>query len=85
MIDVILCGYIELIFRGGISCLPAALLFLVAIDLILFKLPTIELAALERLKKIHRLIMGKNDVITFSRMFFDHILFILAEKGYIHT
>ena len=27
LIDVILCNYIELIFRGGVSCLPAALLF----------------------------------------------------------
>ena len=27
LIDVILFSYIELIFRGGVSCLPAALLF----------------------------------------------------------
>ena len=27
LIDVILFSYIELIFRGGLSCLPAALLF----------------------------------------------------------
>ena len=27
LIDVILFSYIELIFRGGASCLPAALLF----------------------------------------------------------
>ena len=27
LIDVILCTYIELIFHGGVSCLPAALLF----------------------------------------------------------
>ena len=27
LIDVILISYIELIFRGGVSCLPAALLF----------------------------------------------------------
>ena len=26
LIDVILCSYIELIFGGGVSCLPAALL-----------------------------------------------------------
>ena len=26
LIDVILISYIELIFRGGVSCLPAALL-----------------------------------------------------------
>ena len=26
LIDIILFSYIELIFRGGISCLPAALL-----------------------------------------------------------
>ena len=28
LIDVILCCYIELIFRGGVSSLPAGLLFL---------------------------------------------------------
>ena len=28
LIDVILFSYIELIFRGGVSCLPAALLLL---------------------------------------------------------
>ena len=28
LIDVILFSYIELIFRGGVSCLPAALLFI---------------------------------------------------------
>ena len=28
LIDIILCSYIELIFRGKVSCLPAALLFL---------------------------------------------------------
>ena len=27
LIDVFLFSYIELIFRGGVSCLPAALLF----------------------------------------------------------
>ena len=27
LIDVILFSYIELIFHGGVSCLPAALLF----------------------------------------------------------
>ena len=27
LIDVILLRYIDLIFRGGVSCLPAALLF----------------------------------------------------------
>ena len=27
LFDVILFSYIELIFRGGVSCLPAALLF----------------------------------------------------------
>ena len=31
LIDVILFRYIELIFRGGVSCLPAALLFLILI------------------------------------------------------
>ena len=29
LINVILFSYIELIFRGGVSCLPAALLFFV--------------------------------------------------------
>ena len=29
LIDVILCSYIELIFRGRVSCLPAALLFVI--------------------------------------------------------
>ena len=38
LIYLILFSYIELIFRGGVSCLPAALLFSVAIDPILFKL-----------------------------------------------
>ena len=28
LIDVILFSYIEFIFRGGVSCLPAALLFI---------------------------------------------------------
>ena len=28
LIDVILFSYIELIFRGGVSCLPAAILLL---------------------------------------------------------
>ena len=32
LIDVILFSYIELIFRGGVSCLPAAFLFLICID-----------------------------------------------------
>ena len=31
LIDVILFSYIELIFRGGVSCLPAALLFTVCL------------------------------------------------------
>ena len=31
LIDVILFSYIELIFRGGVSCLPAALLFIVVV------------------------------------------------------
>ena len=30
LIGVILFSYIELIFRGGVSCLPAALLFMKA-------------------------------------------------------
>ena len=29
LIDVILFSYIELIFRGGVSCLPTALLFFI--------------------------------------------------------
>ena len=36
LIDVILFNYIELIFRGGVSCLPAALLFLVVFHPFLF-------------------------------------------------
>ena len=36
LIDVILFSYIELIFRGGVSWLPAALLFSVVLDGILF-------------------------------------------------
>ena len=36
LIDVILFSYIELIIRGGVSCLPAALLFLFVLDGILF-------------------------------------------------
>ena len=32
LIDVILFSYIELIFCGGVSCLPATLLFLIADD-----------------------------------------------------
>ena len=33
LINVILFSYIELIFRGGVSCLPAALLFLIVYKL----------------------------------------------------
>ena len=36
LIEVILCSYIELIFGGGVSCLPAALL------LCLYNLPNKE-------------------------------------------
>ena len=32
----VILSYIELIFHGGVSCLPAALLFSGAIDLIVF-------------------------------------------------
>ena len=35
LIDVILFSYIELIFRGGVSCLPAALLLLMGSSLFL--------------------------------------------------
>ena len=28
LIDAILCSYIELVFHGGVSCLPAGLLFI---------------------------------------------------------
>ena len=31
LIDVILCSYIDLIFRGGVSSLPAALLLYIAL------------------------------------------------------
>ena len=34
LIAFFLCSYIELIFRGGVSCLPAALLFLVVYGVI---------------------------------------------------
>ena len=46
LIDVILFSYIELIFQGGVSCLPAALLFQIRhsyIDLLLALNITIEL------------------------------------------
>ena len=36
LIYLILFSYIELIFRGGVSCLPAALLFSVVLNGILF-------------------------------------------------
>ena len=36
LIDVILCSYIELIFQGRVSCLPAALLFLLSRCVIVF-------------------------------------------------
>ena len=39
---------------------------------------TAELAALERLKNFHRLIMGENLVSTLAPSFFDRIFFILA-------
>ena len=42
LIYVILFSYIELIFRGGVSRLPAALLFSVAIHLIHFKFVVTE-------------------------------------------
>ena len=32
LIDVILSSYIEIIFHGGVSCLPAALLFYLNIN-----------------------------------------------------
>ena len=32
LIYLILFSYIELIFRGGVSCLPAALLFLISFN-----------------------------------------------------
>ena len=34
LIDVILFSYIELIFRVGVSCLPAALLFIYVLHLL---------------------------------------------------
>ena len=34
LIDVILFSYIELIFHGGVSCLPAALLFTIHVYII---------------------------------------------------
>ena len=35
LIYLILFSYIELIFRGGVSCLPAALLFLLKLPVLL--------------------------------------------------
>ena len=45
--------------------------------------PTAELAALERLKNLHRLIMGKRCLHFFSAVF-DRMLFILAGNDNIH-
>ena len=45
--------------------------------------PTTELAALERRKKSHRLIMGKTKSSRFSAVF-DQILFILEGNEEIH-
>ena len=47
LIYVILYSYIELIFRGGVSCLPAALLFksllwLKILDGVLANLPCVQ-------------------------------------------
>ena len=36
LIDIILCSYTEIIFRGGVSCFPAALLFNNKINLFAF-------------------------------------------------
>ena len=47
LIDVILFRYIELIFRGGVSCLPAALLFY------LNKVLSISVLTSKRLERIH--------------------------------
>ena len=63
LIDVILCSNIELIFRGGVSCLPAALLLYLQVMMTCMRAQkssnfgligprTAELAALERQKKI---------------------------------
>ena len=41
LIYVILFSYIELIFRGGVSCLPAALLFFFAA--LSYYLPSLEM------------------------------------------
>ena len=45
---------------------------------------TTELAALERRKKFPYTYNGENYVITFSRLFFDRILFILAGNEDMH-
>ena len=45
---------------------------------------TAELAALERLKNPHRLIMGKRCLHLLNSAFLDRILFILAGNDYIH-
>ena len=49
----------------------------------LFGPPTAELAALESLKKTHKLIMGKGCIHFFSAVL-DWILFILAGNDHIH-
>ena len=46
LIGIILFSYIELIFRGGVSCLPAALLFFLKIFLVYLDI------TLMRIKKI---------------------------------
>ena len=59
LIDVILFSYIELIFRGGVSCLPAALLFTYAkktwfkLDAVAFK-PHYEETCFLRMQKRRR-------------------------------
>ena len=45
---------------------------------------TTELAALERMKKIPYTYYGENDVITFSQLFFDWILFIFPGNEDMH-
>ena len=51
LIDVIVFSYIELIFRGGVSCLPAALLFI--FYLLSLQLVLCRVAALKR-GPVHR-------------------------------
>ena len=61
------------------TCMRAGM----SLNFSLFGPPTVELAALERMKKSHRLIMRKQCIHFFSAVL-DLILFILAGNDNIH-